>query len=590
MKAVLVALNAKYIHSNLGIYCLYSYSRKHGISAEELSYEEYTINQNMEDIISDIYEGKPDFIGFSCYIWNIDEIQKIARELHKILPECRIWFGGPEVSYAAHEVLEENPWVTGVFVGEGEESFFEVLSCYQAGDIDAVYQVKGIVVRKIGQDMNKSVIVDTGVRSCLSLDDVVFPYQNMEDLENRIVYYETSRGCPYGCSYCLSSVEKNVRFRSIDLVKKELQFFLDQRVPQVKFVDRTFNCNAKHTMEIWKYIYENDNGVTNFHFELSADILTDEELEYVSHFRPGLAQFEIGVQTTNPETIEAIHRKMDLESLKRKVAKVREGRNIHQHLDLIAGLPYEDFDSFQNSFNEVYGMHPDQLQLGFLKVLKGSPMHCDVTKYQIVYQSVPPYEVLYTKWLSYDDVRRLKCVEDMVERYYNSMQFECTVPFMVQQFEDAFTFFDMLGSFFKKKGYTGLQQSRLQNYEILYAFAQEQKMDLNIVRELLIFDLYARDNLKKEPEFLGDRVLPQEKKDVLRNFFMNEGKVARHLPAYKEYNWKQMLRMTHTEWFSFDILQYINEGVLENKETVVLFDYLTRNPLSHQAKIEKLHL
>lgn len=607
MKAVLVAVNAKYIHSNLGIYCLYAYSREHGITPKELSYQEYTINQNIEDIISDICEEKPDFVGFSCYIWNIEEIVKITRELHKILPQCSIWLGGPEVSYDATSVLLQNSWVTGVFVGEGEESFFEVLSCYQTGRVEDVYQVKGIAVREMGQEflldkkgrqtcgeetgkldeshVLEANIVVTGARECMSLDSVVFPYEDIDSLKNRIVYYETSRGCPYGCSYCLSSVEKNVKFRSMELVKKELQFFLDHKVPQVKFVDRTFNCNAVRTMDIWRYIYEHDNGVTNFHFELSADILTDEEIDYVSHFRPGLVQFEIGVQTTNPQTIQAINRKMNLEKLKDRVGRIHAQRNIHQHLDLIAGLPYEDFDSFHQSFNDVYSMQPDQLQLGFLKVLKGSPMHCDAPKYNIVYQSTPPYEVLYTKWLTYDDIRRLKRVEDMVERYYNSMQFVCTVPFMVQQFGDAFVFFDMLGRFFKERGYFGMQQSRLQNYEIIYEFAQVHDLDLKIVKQLLVYDLYARDNLKKEPEFLGERVLSPEKKEWMRQFFMREEKMPELLTEYQGYNWKQMLRMTHIEWFSFDIISYIQKGVIVYQETIVLFDYLTRDPLSHQAKI-----
>ena len=420
----------------------------------------------------------------------------------------------------------------------------------------------------------------------MSLDDVVFPYHDMKDLKNRIVYYETSRGCPYGCSYCLSSVEKNVRFRSMELVKKELQFFLDQKVPQVKFVDRTFNCNEKHTMEIWQYIKEHDNGITNFHFELSADILTKKEIEYVRTFRDGLVQFEIGVQSTNPDTIQAIHRKMDLDRLKENVAMVHQKRNIHQHLDLIAGLPYEDLQSFHRSFNDVYAMQPDQLQLGFLKVLKGSPMHRMAKEYGIQYHSKPPYEVLSTTWLPYEDVRTLKGIEEVVERYYNSLQFESSLRYLVEQEQDAFAFFEKLALFFTQNGYFNVKQSRMQNYEILYAFAKKEQRNVDIVKELLIYDLYARENVKKEPDFLENRMLTEEKKEKIRAFYQSEEQREKYLPDYPDYNWKQVMRMTHMEWFSYDIVQYLQDGILHEKKTLVLFDYQKRNPLSYQAKVQ----
>lgn len=579
MRALLVAVNAKYIHSNLGIYSLYSYSMKKGILPEELSYREFTINQNLENIIGSIYEEKPDLLGFSCYIWNIEIVKKVSREIHKILPRCMIWFGGPEVSYDAQAILTANEWVDGVFIGEGEISFYEVLCCYRDRGCDGEYaKIAGLAVRR-GTE-----IILTSVRERAVLDEIEFPYQNVKDLKNRIVYYETSRGCPYGCSYCLSSVEKKIYFRSMNLVKRELQFFLDQRVPQVKFVDRTFNCNPRHTMQIWQYIYEHDNGITNFHFELSADLLTEEEILFVKKFRPGLAQFEIGVQTTNPRTIEAINRKMDLEVLRKRVLRIHEGRNIHQHLDLIVGLPYEDIQSFRKSFCDVYDMKPDQLQVGFLKVLKGSPIQMQAEEFGIVHQSVPPYEVLYTRWISYDEVRELKLVEEMVERYYNSMQFEASVGYLVQQFPDAFSFYDSLGKFFKRRGYFGLQQSRLQNYEILYEFSIEQGIHSELIKELLVFDLYARENLKKEPDFLENRKISDEKKEWLYQFYQNRNMLEKYLPDYGGYVWKQCLRMTHVEWFHYDIPALLSRGVLEKKEIILLFDYARRNPLNHQAE------
>lgn len=598
MKALLIAINAKYIHSNLGVYSIYAYCRDKGVSESKLRVREYTINQNMEDIIGDIYEEKPDLLGFSCYIWNIGLVKKIARELRKILPESMIWYGGPEVSYNGEEVLCENEWADGVMVGEGERSFYEVFCCFQkkgrAGDYE---KIKGLVLRR-GEH-----IVKTGLRDREKMDDIIFPYQRMEEFENRIVYYETSRGCPYGCSYCLSSVEKQVRFRSLEFVKKELQFFLDHKVPQVKFVDRTFNCNPAHTMEIWKYIHEHDNQVTNFHFELSADLLTEEEISFVKRFRPGLVQFEIGVQTTNLCTLEAIQRRTNLEQLQKNVAKIREGRNIHQHLDLIAGLPYEDINSFHKSFNDVYAMKPDQLQVGFLKVLKGSPLQERAEEFGIVYQSEPPYEVLYNQWISYEELRELKLVEEMVERYYNSMQFQAVISYLVHQVGDAFSFYNMLGMYFKKKGYSVLQQSRLQNYEILYEFAKEnisflycqaepffanEGKEIQLLKELFIYDLYARENLKKEPAFLQNRELYAQQKEWLREFYQREETERKYLCSYQGYSWKQMLRMTHVEWFSYDIPAFIENGVLEKKDVIVLFDYKRRNPLNYQAGIVKI--
>ena len=586
----MVGMNAKYIHSNLGIYSIRAYGIAHGIPEDQFHLAEYTINQNMGEVLADIYEQKPDILAFSCYIWNIRQIKELAAQLHKVLPHTPIWLGGPEVSFDADALLEEYEWLTGVMLGEGEATFLEVYQAYCKGnqvsesgvaeikDAD-LHQVAGIVYRKGEQ------IITTAEREKLSMDELIFPYKDMTDLQHRIVYYETSRGCPFGCSYCLSSVERQVRFRSMELVEKELQFFLDQKVPQVKFVDRTFNCKHEHTMAIWKYIYEHDNGITNFHFEMSADLLTEEEIQYVQRFRPGLIQFEIGVQSTNPCTIEAIHRKMNLDILKEKVAKVHAGGNIHQHLDLIAGLPKEDYVSFQKSFNEVYAMKPDQLQLGFLKVLKGSPLYLNRAEYGMEYQDIPPYEVLFTNWLSYEDVLKLKLVEDMVERYYNSMQFEASLPYIMNQFADAFTFFQELGLFYKEKGYQGFHQSRMQNYEILLEFAIERTACQRFrLQELMLYDLYARENLKARPAFLAKEP-DRQQKDWNREFYQKEESRRKYLPDYECYDWKQTARMTHLEHFSFSIPAFLATGDFLEEETVLLFDYQIRNPLNHQVRI-----
>lgn len=580
---LLVGINAKYIHSNFGIYCIEAYANEHGIGKDELKLCEYTINQNEATILADIYENKPDMVAFSCYIWNIEYVLRISRELKKVLPDTDIWCGGPEVSFDTEKLLGKNMWLKGIMSGEGEETFFELAQYYMGILGRELKDIDGISYR------DNDVVTVNKERDRMSMDDIVFPYKDIEALKNRIIYYETSRGCPYGCSYCLSSVEKKVRFRSLELVEKELQFFIDNKVKQVKFVDRTFNCNHEHTMAIWKYIGEHDNGITNFHFELSADLLTEDEIALVSSFRPGLVQFEIGVQSTNPDTLRAIHRNHDLTGLKKHVSEVYEGRNIHQHLDLIAGLPYEDYETFRNSFNEVYDMKPDQLQLGFLKVLKGSPIHCDSDKYGIVCQDIPPYEVLHTDWLSFEDILKLKQVEDMVERYYNSMQFEASVKFMVQRADTPFDFFMQIGKFFHDKGYDAMQQSRIGNYEILYEFAKTKlgQEDIKILEQLLIFDLYARENLKKRPEFIDyENGIPD--KEFIREFYQNQENVKRFLEIYDGYDWKQLSRMTHIEIFDYDILGFMETGVCTARKNIYIFDYIYRNPLDNQARISKI--
>nr|MDE6852263.1 DUF4080 domain-containing protein [Lachnospiraceae bacterium] len=446
----------------------------------------------------------------------------------------------------------------------------------------------GDLLEETNGDILTKEICQTVPRPKLPMDALVFPYQDMEGLEHRIVYYETSRGCPFGCSYCLSSTDRQVRLRSMDLVEQELQFFLDRQVPQVKFVDRTFNCQREHTMAIWKYIYEHDNGVTNFHFELSADLLTDEEMGYVSQFRPGLVQFEIGVQSTNADTMKAINRVCDLPHLRDRVARIHVGRNIHQHLDLIAGLPYENYASFRNSYNDVHSMKPDQLQLGFLKLLQGSPMEGKQEKYGIVCQDRPPYEVLYTPWLSYDDVLRLKQVEAMTEQYYNSQQFEASRRYMENLFPTPFDFYQSLGEYYDRLVNLGAHRSRIQNYEILLEFLEDcTEGDADLLSQLMTYDLYARENLKSRPGFARDDQ-NGDWREKEREWYQDTRQLERYLPEYLDFGWKQTLRMTHLERFDLDVLRYLDEGVLVAEPCVLVFDYQKRDPLSHQARIVKV--
>ena len=500
MKILLAACNAKYIHSNLAVYNLKSCS---GEYSSRVVVKEYTINQIRDDILKDIYLEQPDVVCFSCYIWNISFVRELVPDLKKILPQVEFWAGGPEVSYDAVEFLKKNPAFFGVMVGEGEETFHELAGYYIERKPETLSGIRGVAFR----DENKGRdIVHTGWRELMDLSKVPFAYSNLTEFKNRIIYYESSRGCPFSCSYCLSSIDKKLRFRDIELVKKELQFFIDNKVPQVKFVDRTFNCKHDHAMEIWRYITENDNGITNFHFEISADLLRAEELALMKTMRPGLIQLEIGVQSTNPQTIKAIRRTMDFEKLKRIVEQIHSFGNIHQHLDLIAGLPYEGYDSFHKSFCDVYALRPEQFQLGFLKVLKGSYMMEMTGEYQILYKDREPYEVLSTAWLTYGEILRLKMVESMVEVYYNSGQFKNTLVFLEKYFDDPFRMYEALGRFYEKKGYSEISHSRMRRYEILMEFAGEQKeIPSEALSDVMLLDLYLRENLKSRPSFASDQ-------------------------------------------------------------------------------------
>jgi len=581
MKFLLAAVNAKYIHSNPGIYSLKAYAERTrgdlfpegaGLPSVHVEIGEYTINNQMEQILEDIYRRKPDMVGFSCYIWNIVPCLELVRDLHKVLPDTDIWLGGPEVSFDAPELLGREPEVLGIMKGEGEETFAALLNCYEklgmsvrrsAGMSGCRDQEKN--EEEFWQSLSSlpaaayrgkdGTIQDHPVRPVMDMSRIPFLYSRLEGFENRIIYYESSRGCPFSCSYCLSSVDKSVRFRDLELVKRELDYFLENRVPQVKFVDRTFNCRKSHALEIWRHIKEHDNGVTNFHFEIAADLLDEEELELIGTMRPGLIQLEIGVQSTNPRTIREIHRVMDLERLKKVVARINAGHNVHQHLDLIAGLPWEDYSSFHRSFNEVYAMEPEQLQLGFLKVLKGSFMYEQAENYGLVYRDKPPYEVLSTKWLSYDDVLKLKGIENMVEVYYNSGQFTRTLKYLEDWWKDAFVLYEQLADYYEQRGLTGLNHSRLARYEILHDFVEERTEGdfLMGAEDTLMCDLYLRENAKSRPSFALDQSPYKEKIRSLTPELRGLG------------------TRVHAE-------------VLRSGK-IMLFDYRKRDPLTHNAEM-----
>lgn len=560
MKILLTAINAKYIHSNLAVYSLRSYAKDY---QEHIQIVEYTINHRVEYLLQELYKQKPDVLCFSCYIWNIRYVQELITEFHKLLPSVPIWVGGPEVSYESEVFLRNYPMVTGVMIGEGEETFRELCKYYIEQKDTQLYQISGLLIRTIHGNF-----VRTTERKSLDLDQLPFCYTNLEDFNNRIIYYETSRGCPFSCSYCLSSIEKNLRFRSLGLVKQELQFFLDHQVPQVKFVDRTFNCNHRHATEIWQYLKEHDNGITNFHFEISADLLTEEELTLIASFRPGLIQFEIGVQSTYEPTIQEIHRTMNLSRLEMVAAQICQAGNVHQHLDLIAGLPKEGFETFAESFRQVYAMKPQQLQLGFLKVLKGSKMYRRQGEYGLVFQEYPPYEVRTTRWITYEEILKIKLVEEMLEVYYNSGQFALTIKVLELTKKNPFALFLELGEFYERHGLLAMSHSRMRRCEILLDYIEENDAShRELYQETLTFDLYQRENMKSRPVWAPEL---STFKDVSR-VYCKKGKLS-HLEPF---------------WYDMETIRQVKTLTAypdKNKtQSFYLFCYQERDALTGQA-------
>lgn len=576
MNIVLVAINAKYIHSNLAVYSLKAYAEKYAKNENiEIEIAEYTINQTEDEVLRNLYERKADILAFSCYIWNLQMTKHVIENMKKVAPNVPIYMGGPEVSYNAKEFLLQNHEVEGIMRGEGEKIFANFVTAVseENSPIPNLSNIKGMVYRSASGE-----IIENELESPLDMSDIPFVYKDLKRFENKIMYYETSRGCPFSCSYCLSSIDKKLRFRNLSLVKEELKFFIDNKVTQVKFVDRTFNCKKDHAIEIWKFIKEHDNGITNFHFEVAADLMTDEEIEIIKDMRPGLIQLEIGVQSVNEMTISAINRKTNLDKIREKVAKIKSFGNVHQHLDLIAGLPYEDYDSFANSFNQVYAMKPDQLQLGFLKVLYGSNMKLMSGEYGIKHLSYPPYEVLETKWISYEDVLKLKEVEEVVEIYYNSFQFSNSVIYLEKMFETPFEFYEKLGTFYKANSMNGEKHSRIARYILLRKFAEllikeeNRPIDINKFDELLTLGVYLRDNIKTRPLFAKDiNNFKKEKQSIYRN-----EKIYEVIPAYRDYDSKQIAKMTHIEVF-----ERIYEA--QSNPKYILFDYKDRNALNSEA-------
>ena len=516
MNIVLVAINAKFIHSCLAVYSLYAYL---GEEKKHVQIREFTVNQREELIVSELFAMRPDVLAFSCYIWNIDMVLSIAETFKKIAPEVKIVAGGPEVSYGF-----KSPDADIIVSGEGEAAFSEL--------------VRGFLSGKPLRKTYKS-------KANLPLEDIPFPYQNgFVGFKNRIIYYETARGCTNQCGYCLSSANEGVRFLPMERVQEDLAVFLREKVRQVKLVDRTFNCNKQHTMEIWKYLIQNDNGITNFHFELAADLLDDEMVSVIKRAGAKLFQFEIGVQSTNFDTLSAIRRKTDIRRLLDNVRKLKMSGNVNLHLDLIAGLPFEDHSSFISSFNDVIACFPDQLQVGFLKLLKGSALRKDAAKYGIKFKSSPPYEILANNFMGYEVINRLKKIEHMVELFYNSGGFRSYMLYMAPDYD----FFEALSVYWEKKDYHLASHKKAVLYTVLYEFGGKSR----IISELLKFDMLTLENIRTFPNWINE---------------------------YYSFDWKKITKTNALHTFEYDIPAWLNEiktntrAILQKKETEVLFDY-----------------
>lgn len=571
MKILLAAINAKYIHSNPAVYTLAAFA---GLEPGKIEIQEFTINQYKEDILENIYKTHADAVMFSCYIWNIGIAVSVSAMLKAAAPHVKIWFGGPEVSYDAAEFLKHHPQVDGIMYGEGEYSF-KALAEFYVNSTGALEDIPGIVYRQDGN------VITNAPAPPVPMDMLPFIYDDTALFEHKIIYYESSRGCPFSCSYCLSSIDKRVRFKRTALVQAELLKFLEAKVPQVKFVDRTFNCRHEHTMAVWQFIKDHDNGITNFHFEITADLLSDEEIALLASMRPGLVQLEIGVQSTCVKTLEEIRRVMDFGHLSRVVKKIAQAGNVHQHLDLIAGLPFETLERFKQSFDDVYLLKPQQLQLGFLKVLKGSWMYENRSAYGLVYDPEPVYEVIRTNWMNFDDILYLKGIENVLEIFYNSRQFEKSITFLEHFFETPFALYAALADFYEERALNTCSHARMARYDHLLDFAGAHGIDTALMKELLLCDLYSREALKKRPLWAN---VSKEAKKAAADFYNDSGMIERFLPDMAGESYRQLRFETHLEFFDYDLEAAMTQGLAVCRKHAVLFNYRKRNPLTYEAE------
>ncbi len=577
MNLLFIAVNTQYIHTNPAVRILRQrLIQRFPQSSEQVQIAEFTINQWDDDILGAIYRLHPKVLGFSCYLWNIATVRRLCTEYRKVDPSAVIFLGGPEVSYDAQAELERLPAADFVLCGEGEytiEKIYPFLPQWNAA-LEKISHIPGIVYRNGGE------ICTNPASEPVKMEDVPFPYSEKELKSGRILYYETIRGCPFQCQYCLSSAEKGVRFRPLEQVFRDIDRFLNAKVRQVKLVDRTFNCSKAHATAIWKYLSEHDNGITNFHFELAAELLDEETLDFLSTIRPGLFQFEIGVQSANPETLQAIRRPADMEHLRYVTQRIHSGGNIHQHLDLIAGLPYEGFASFADSFQKVYEMKPHQFQLGFLKLLKGTGLYRDADMYGIICRDAAPYEVLKTRWLSYGELLELKDIEAMVETYYNSGRFQCSVSELEKRFHSPFVFYQSLAAYWREIGAFEQNHRNEQVYELLWLFFRDSlnpsNGELEGFKWLLKHDLCLHQKPKRSEERIAVS-LYHTYRDRISAFYHSQEQGERFLPSYVGMDPHQTARITHMEVYPFDPRSGVASCWEQDKaKGMMLYDYRNR--------------
>ncbi|WP_238858543.1 MULTISPECIES: B12-binding domain-containing radical SAM protein [unclassified Clostridium] len=543
MKVLITAVDSKFIHSNLAVRYLKSFTR-------DMDYEskikEFTINDREGRILEEIIKEKPDIVAFSTYIWNVELVSRVANLIKRVDSNIEILYGGPEVSFDSRSFLKNN---VGEYVieGEGEKTYRDFI-LYKLG------KIKLEDVRGLHYKVN-DIVYSNEKRPLMSMDEIVFPYEENEDLTNKIVYYEASRGCPFNCKYCLSSTSHGVRFLDIDRVLKDLMYFINKEVRLVKFVDRTFNCNSKFAMAIWDFLINQDTN-TQFHFEISADILKPQEIELLSKAPKGRFRFEVGVQTTNDEVLRNINRFVNFSDIKEKVLEIEALRNIDQHLDLIAGLPGEDYESFKKSFNDMYEIKPEEIQLGFLKLLKGSSMREDADKYGMEYSPYPPYEILKTDKISYEELLKLKKVEEMVDKYYNSQKFNHIIRYFERKFELPFDFYYSLGMFFEDKGYFSKNIGNAEYYKVFLDYSESVLQESNkYLKEIIRFNYLIFNKKRGLPEFLRSGMEKEEEKSIKEKL--------KEQYSFKEY---------HLEKFKINIEKYIETGEMLEEDTYYLFN------------------
>nr|WP_302598444.1 B12-binding domain-containing radical SAM protein [uncultured Cellulosilyticum sp.] len=579
MKVVLLALNAKYIHTSLALRSIATYCKEY---EDDIKVLELTINQNENEIIKVIYDEAPDILGISCYIWNMSFIKMLVPTLRKILPDTKIILGGPEVTYEGDDLLNELP-INFVMEGEGEETWKAYLDYYTGKGL-ALEDVDGLIYKAQEQNAQNEAahkIIRNKPRQPLNLEYLPFVYDSLEGLEHKIIYYEASRGCPFRCQYCLSSIEHGVRFAPLERVKEHMTYFTNKRVKQVKFVDRTFNAKRHYAMEIWQHIMAIDNGYTNFHFEIAAELLTDEMITLLKDARPGLIQFEIGVQSTNQKVLDTIMRPMPFKDIKEVVLKVKAQGNIHQHLDLIAGLPYEDYNSFGRSFNDVISLRPEQFQLGFLKLLKGSGLRHNAEEYGLVYKEEPPYEILYTREVNYREMLLLHDIEEMLERYYNSERFKNSLEYLFTVFDSPFKCFETLAKFWSKCGYDKVQHNKLSYYVKLIEFGESmENVNSEILKEMIRLDYLLHEHLNEVP--VAFETLERSKfKDHHNLMLKDDDFIAKYAPTLLEKAPRHRYRLALLEAFKYNVWQAYETGcyekITENEvPSCILFDYSTQ--------------